>query len=59
MDKSTTDQIKGAFHEVKGKVKETVGDTVGNPNLKAEGTNENLKGKLQKKLGQIEKVLDK
>ena len=58
MDKSTTDQIEGTFHELKGKVKETVGDTINNKDMKTEGIEENLEGKLQKKVGQIEKVLN-
>jgi uncharacterized protein YjbJ (UPF0337 family) len=59
MKSSTTDQVKGDLHEVKGKVKEKVGQVVGNPDLEAEGQNENLAGKVQKKVGQIEKVLEK
>ena len=58
MDKSTTDQIEGTFHELKGKVKETVGDTVKNHDMKVEGSEENLNGKIQKKVGQIEKVFN-
>ncbi|MEO8592460.1 MAG: CsbD family protein [Candidatus Solibacter sp.] len=59
MDKSTKDQVEGAFHEAKGKVKETAGRVVNDPDLETEGQAENLGGKLQKKLGQIEKVLEK
>ena len=59
MKPSTTDQVKGDLHQVKGKVKEKVGQVVGNPDLEAEGKNENLAGKVQKKVGQIEKVLEK
>ena len=33
--------------------------TVNNPNLAAEGQNEKLAGKVQKKVGQIEKVFEK
>jgi len=59
MSSSTTDQVKGDVHEVKGKVKEKVGQIIGNPDLEAEGQDENLAGKVQKKVGQIEKVLEK
>jgi uncharacterized protein YjbJ (UPF0337 family) len=59
MKTSTTDQVQGAFHEAKGKVKEQAGKAVGNPNLTSEGQGENLAGKVQKKVGQIEKVLEK
>jgi uncharacterized protein YjbJ (UPF0337 family) len=59
MAPSTKDQIEGNLHEIKGKVKEKVGQATGNPNLEAEGQGENLVGKVQKKVGQIEKVLEK
>lgn len=36
-----------------------VGQVTHNPNLTAEGQNEKLTGKVQKKVGQIEKVLEK
>jgi uncharacterized protein YjbJ (UPF0337 family) len=59
MKPSTKDQIKGKFHEVKGEVKKKAGQVTNNPDLKAEGQAENLAGKIQKKVGQIEKVLEK
>jgi len=59
MNPSTKDQIEGTIHEVKGKVKETIGHATNNADLEAEGKAENLGGKLQKKVGQIEKVLEK
>ncbi len=59
MNSSTTDQVKGDLHQVKGKVKEKVGQVIGNPDLETEGQTENLTGKIQKKVGQIEKVLEK
>ncbi len=59
MDQSTNDQISGKFHEVKGKIKETAGQVTGNPDLESEGQVENLGGKIQKKVGQVEKVFEK
>jgi uncharacterized protein YjbJ (UPF0337 family) len=59
MKPSTKDKVESALHEVKGKVKETVGRTVNNPNLEDEGKAENLSGKVQKKVGQVEKVFEK
>ncbi len=32
MENSTKDQVKGKFHEVKGDVKEKVGQVTNNPN---------------------------
>ena len=59
MKPSTNDQIAGQAHELKGKVKETIGKVVGNPDLEAEGQAEKIGGKVQKKVGQVEKVLEK
>ena len=59
MTDSTKDQAQGKFHELKGKVKEQVGKAVGNPNLEDQGTAEKVAGKVQKKVGQVEKVFEK
>jgi uncharacterized protein YjbJ (UPF0337 family) len=59
MKPSTNDQIEGTLHDVKGKVKETAGKVTNDPNLTAEGQGEQLAGKFQKKVGQVEKVLEK
>ena len=59
MSQSAKDKIQGAFHEVKGKVKEKAGQVTNNPNLESEGQVENLGGKLQKKVGQVEQVIEK
>jgi uncharacterized protein YjbJ (UPF0337 family) len=44
---------------VKGKVKETSGHLTNNPDLEADGIAEKLPGKMQDKIGQVEKVLGK
>ena len=59
MKQSTKDAAKGMFHEVKGTVKETVGRATNDPELTAEGENEKIGGKIQKKIGQVETVLGK
>ncbi len=59
MKTSTKDQVKGEFHELKGKVKEKAGQVAGDPELTAEGQDENLAGKVQKKVGQLKKVFEK
>ena len=59
MKPSTTDQIKGKIHELKGGAKEKAGQLANNPNLEAEGQAEKLTGKVQKKIGQIEKIFEK
>lgn len=56
MQDSTKDKIEGSVHELKGKVKEKVGQAKNDPDLVAEGTDEKLGGKIQKKVGDIKKV---
>ena len=57
MKQSTEDKAKGTFHEVKGKVKEKIGQVTNNPDLEDEGQVEKIGGKVQKKIGQVEKIL--
>jgi uncharacterized protein YjbJ (UPF0337 family) len=59
MKPSTTDEVKGTLHEVKGDAKKKMGKLINNPDLTAEGQDEQLAGKVQKKVGQIEKVFEK
>jgi uncharacterized protein YjbJ (UPF0337 family) len=59
MKPSTEDKAKGTFHEVKGRVKEKVGQATNNPDLEAEGQAEKIAGKIRKKIGQVEEVLGK
>ena len=59
MKSSTKDKLKGSAHEAKGKVKETAGKAVGNPNLRDRGTAEKVGGKVQRKVGDLKKVFGK
>ena len=59
MRDSTKDKVEGAAHELKGAVKEKVGKVVGKPDLEDEGTAEKVGGKVQNKVGDIEKVFEK
>jgi uncharacterized protein YjbJ (UPF0337 family) len=43
---------------VKGKIKEEAGKLANDPNLQQRGQNEKIAGKVQKKVGQIEKVFE-
>jgi uncharacterized protein YjbJ (UPF0337 family) len=51
----TRDERKGTAHEVKGAIKVTTGKVTGNAKLEAEGHVEKAAGKLQKKIGEVEK----
>jgi uncharacterized protein YjbJ (UPF0337 family) len=59
MKDSTKDKAEGAAHELKGAVKETVGKATNKPDLEAQGTDEKVAGKVQKKVGDVEKVFEK
>ena len=59
MKPSTENQIAGKVQEVKGKIKEKVGQLTNNPDLEAEGIGERIGGKVQKKIGQVEKAVEK
>lgn len=57
MKASSKDEVTGKIHEVKGAAKEKVGKLTNNPDLEAEGKAENIAGKIQRKIGQVKKVL--
>jgi uncharacterized protein YjbJ (UPF0337 family) len=58
MKQSSKDQARGKLHEVKGRIKAKLGRATKNPNLEAEGQDEQVVGTVQKKIGQIEKVFE-
>jgi len=59
MNRSTKDQAEGMLHDLKGQLKEKVGRLTKNPSLEAEGQDEKIAGKVQNKIGQVEKVFEK
>ena len=59
MKPSTEDKASGKVHEVKGKIKEKVGQLTNDPDLEAEGIGEKIAGKVRKKIGQVQKVVEK
>ena len=59
MEDSTKDKIEGEAHKLKGKVKESIGRAVGNPDLVAEGKEEKADGKAQKYVGKLEHKIEK
>jgi uncharacterized protein YjbJ (UPF0337 family) len=58
MKPSTKNEVKGKIHEVKGKIKEKAGRATNNPRLEDEGTDEKIAGKVQRKVGQVQKVVE-
>ncbi|RJP93916.1 MAG: CsbD family protein [Desulfobacteraceae bacterium] len=59
MKSSTKDKAEGKLHQIKGTIKEVAGIIAGNDDLEAKGKEENLEGKIQEKIGQIKKVVNK
>lgn len=59
MKPSTQHEIAGKVHEVKGTIKEKVGELTNDSDLEGEGIGEKIAGKVQKKIGQVEKALGK
>jgi uncharacterized protein YjbJ (UPF0337 family) len=59
MKQSTKDEAQGAFHELKGAIKGKAGKLTNDADLEAEGLVEKVAGKIQKKIGQVEKVVEK
>ena len=59
MKPSTENQIAGKVHEVKGTIKEKAGQLTNDPDLEGEGIGEKIAGKIQKKIGQVQKVVEK
>ena len=51
------DQVKGRAEQGKGKVKEAVGDLVGNPKMEREGKVDQTTGKAQAGLGDAKEKL--
>lgn len=49
---ATTDKIKGNWNEMKGKLKQQYADLTDNDLMYVEGKEDELYGRLQKKLGQ-------
>jgi uncharacterized protein YjbJ (UPF0337 family) len=59
MKSSNRDKAEGAWHKVKGKIKEVTGKAVGKRDLEAEGKVEQLQGSVQEKTGTIKSFVDK
>jgi uncharacterized protein YjbJ (UPF0337 family) len=57
MSTANKDQIKGKLNVVKGSLKKGVGELIGNPRLKVEGTADKIKGRLQVGLGNVKQAI--
>lgn len=59
MKDSTHDKVEGLAKETKGAIKQGAGKITGNERLQASGRADKAEGKVQKKVGEIEKVFDR
>lgn len=59
MKPSTTDNVKGKFHELKGSVKEKAGKLTNDPELEVAGQAEKIAGKVQRKVAQVKRFVGK
>ena len=57
MKPSTEDKTTGKLHEVRGAIRQKVGELSSNPNLAADGKTEKNAGKVQNVVGKIEKAV--
>jgi uncharacterized protein YjbJ (UPF0337 family) len=46
------DEVEGKGKDIKGQVKEKVGEFTNNPNLESEGEADQVEGKVQKNIGE-------
>lgn len=53
-----TTEVKGAWHEQKGKLKQKFAELTDNDLMFSEGKKEEMMGKLQKKLGKSKEELE-
>ena len=53
----TNERIEGTFKDTKGRVKEGVGDATGNERMEREGQADQVEGKVQKGLADIQDTL--
>jgi uncharacterized protein YjbJ (UPF0337 family) len=50
------DKLEGKADELKGKVKEGIGDATDNPDLQAEGRGDRVEGKVEQAIGEAKEA---
>ena len=58
MKNSSINQAKGKMREIKGRVKEGFGVATNNPDMEGRGKGERIAGKVQRKVGEAQQLLD-
>ena len=59
MKTSTQDKVEGSAKQIKGKAKEAAGAVMNDDRSRAEGRDDQVEGKVQKKVGDVKKVFGK
>jgi len=59
MKPSTRNEIAGKVREVKGTIKEKAGELTNDPDLEGKGISERIAGIVQKKIGQVQRIVEK
>ncbi len=59
MKSSLTDKAQGAAKQAAGKIKQAAGRMTNDPNLHERGVEDEMEGKVQKKVGDVKKVFGK
>ena len=52
-EESVANRIGGTINQIKGNVKEVIGDVIGDGSLKREGQHDRIKGRLQDEYGDL------
>jgi uncharacterized protein YjbJ (UPF0337 family) len=59
MTPATKHRVEGSLHKVTGAIKEKAGQVLNSPDLELEGKTEGVAGTAQKKIGELEKIIEK
>lgn len=59
MDDPNTQNVKGKVNELKGEIKQSMGDAKDDPDMQAEGLGDEVKGKAQQAGAHVRKAIDK
>jgi uncharacterized protein YjbJ (UPF0337 family) len=54
---ATSDKIKGLANQAEGKIKQSVGEAVGNPKLQAKGNLQKRVGEAQQAIGETKTII--
>jgi len=59
VNKMNKNKITGTWQQTKGKVKEEAGHLIGNEKMESEEVTDQIKGKINKKVGKVKDIIKK